>query len=194
MYPIDTSPDLIVSIQTTELSNYAIGLLLAYLNDRLAKGEALTANSPVIAPDSEHKYGRGKNTGKPFLQTRHISRLIREALRPRFHWRPYVFRAFFDTQLLIAESKGKIAHDFRIFFMGHKGSIEAKYTTNKGVLSEGLINEMCEAFKRSETLLDLEVNEEDPLLKQKEQIINAVSKAAPEKVQEMLGMLGVCNT
>jgi len=27
MYPIDTSPDLIVSIQATELSNYAIGLL-----------------------------------------------------------------------------------------------------------------------------------------------------------------------
>ena len=30
MYPIDTSPDLIVSIQTTELSNYAIGLMYQY--------------------------------------------------------------------------------------------------------------------------------------------------------------------
>jgi len=70
--------------------------------------------------------------------------------------RPYVFRSYFDTQLLIAESRGKIAHDFRAFFMGHKGSIEAKYTTNKGVLPEALINEMREAFKRSEEFLDLE--------------------------------------
>lgn len=53
---------------------------------------------------------------------------------------------------------------------------------------------MREAFKRSEEFLDLEVREEDPILKQKEQIINAVSNAAPEKVQEMLKMLGICNT
>ncbi|MDI1495879.1 MAG: hypothetical protein K8823_1187 [Cenarchaeum symbiont of Oopsacas minuta] len=43
-------------------------------------------------------------------------------------------RAYFDTQLLIAESKGKIAHDIRAFFMGHSGNIEARYTTNKGIL------------------------------------------------------------
>ena len=78
-----------------------------------------------------------------------------------------MLRAFFDTQLLIAESRGKIANDFRVFFMGHKGSIEAKYTTNKGVLPDALINEMREAFKRSEEFLDLEQKEEDPLLKQK---------------------------
>lgn len=69
-------------------------------------------------------------------------------MRPRFEWRPYVLRAY-DTQLLIAESRGKIAHDFRVFFMGHKGSIEAKYTTNKGILPKSLISEMREAFKRS---------------------------------------------
>jgi hypothetical protein len=164
--------------------------LLAHLNDRLAKGEALASDSPVIAADSEHKYGRGDNSNKPFLPTRQICKTIREALRPRFKWRPYVFRAYFDTQLLIAESKGKIAHDFRVFFMGHTGSIEAKYTTNKGVLPESLVGEMSEAFKRSEAFLDLEVKGEDPLIKQREQLHTAIERAAPDEVQEILTMLG----
>ena len=142
--------------------------LLAYLNDRLVRGETLTGNSAVIAADSKYKYGRGRNGGKKFLPTRQISRIIRETFRPRFQWRPYVLRAYFDTQLLIAESRGKIAYDFRAFFMGHRGTIEAKYTTNKGVLPETLIGEMRGAFKRSEQLLDLEMTEEDPLLKQRE--------------------------
>ncbi len=103
-------------------------------------------------------------------------------------------RPFFDTQLLIAESKGKVAHDFRVFWMGHKGSIEAVYTTNKGRLPEALLTEMREAFKRSEEFLDLEVRTEDPLLKQKDQLHSVIERAAPEKVQEMLRLLGICNT
>ena len=75
-------------------------------------------------------------------------------MRPRFKWRPYVLRAFFDTQLLISESRGKIAHDFRVFFMGHKGSIEAKYTTNKSILPKTLMDEMREAFRKSQEFLD----------------------------------------
>jgi hypothetical protein len=100
-----------------------------------------------------------------------------------------VLRAFFDTELLIAESRGKIAHDFRVFFMGHKGTIEARYTTNKGVLPDALINEMSDAFKRSEIFLDLELKEEDPLLKQKDELHRAIEGAAPDKVQEMLRIL-----
>ena len=91
-------------------------------------------------------------------------------------------RAYFDTQLLIAEFKDKIACDFRVFFMGHKGTIEARYTTNKGKLPESLENEMRESFKRSEEFLDLEIKEEDPSMKQKEQIHNMVERAASEKV------------
>lgn len=105
-----------------------------------------------------------------------------------------MLRAYFDTQLLMAEARGKIAHDFRVFFMGHKGSMEARYTTNKGVLPVALVNEMGEAFKRSEEFLDLEIKEEDPLLKRKEELHAVIEKATPEKVQEMLKVLGICNT
>ena len=48
--------------------------------------------------------------------------------------------------MLIAESRGRIAHDFRVFFMGHRGSMEARYTTNKGVLPDVLLDEMRDAF------------------------------------------------
>ncbi len=170
--------------------------LLAYLNDRLVRKEVLNANSPVLAPDTIYNNSRGANDDKPFLPTQRISEKIRETLRPRFDWRPYVFRSYFDTQLLIAEARGKIAHDFRVFFMGHKGSIEAKYTTNKGVLPDDLLNEMREAFKRSEVFLDLELREEDPLLKQKDQMQKAIAMATPEQLgqmQEMFQNLGIGN-
>src|SRR5581483_8232871 len=93
-----------------------------------------------------------------------------------------------------AEARGKIAHDFRVFFMGHKGSIEAKYTTNKGILPDDLVKEMREAFKRSEPFLDLEMTEEDPLIKQREQMQTAILKATPEQLgqmQEMLQSMGI---
>src|SRR2546427_2354586 len=178
----------------TFLTSSGTKKLIAYLNDRLAKGEVLNGDSPVIAPESEYKYGRQRNTGKRFLPSNQVSNIVRDALRPRFQWRPYVFRAYFDTQLLIAESRGKIARDFRAFFMGHKGTIEAKYTTNKGVLPESLQDEMRQSFKRSEEFLDLEMKNEDPILQQKEKIIDAVARATPERVQEMLRFLSVGNT
>ncbi len=78
--------------------------------------------------------------------------------------------------------------------MGHKGSIETKYTTDKSILPEALVNEMYESFKQSEEFLDLEVKEEDPLLKHKEQIHTMIEGASPDGVQKMLQLLGVCNT
>ncbi len=132
--------------------------ILAYLNQRIDKGEVLEPESSVIAPTTDYRMFRGKNEGSRFLSTARIEEDVRETMRPRFKWRPYVLRAFFDTQLLIAESRGKIAHDFRVFFMGHKGSIEAKYTTNKSILVTELADEMWEAFKRSQELLDLDLN------------------------------------
>jgi len=173
----------------TFLTSSGTKRLVAYLNDRLAAGEPLHGDSPVVAPDYVYRTYRGANRDKPFLPTRRISRDVRETLRPRFGWRPYIMRAYFDTELLIAESKGRIAHDFRVFFMGHKGSIEARYTTNKGILPEVLVSEMREAFGRSEDLLDLEVAREDPVLQQKRDIHGMIQEAAPEQLGRMLEML-----
>ena len=90
-----------------------------------------------------------------------------------------MLRAFFDTQLLIAESRGKIAHDFRVFFMGHTGSIEARYTTNKNILPKLLEDEMREAFRKSQEFLDFETKTE-----KEEEILNqrVVTEAEFEKL------------
>ncbi len=134
--------------------------ILAYINQRMIDGEVFSPESPVIAPFSKYRRFRGKNEGRKFLTTPVIERDVRSTMRPRFKWRPYVLRAFFDTQLLIAESRGKIAHDFRVFFMGHSGSIEAKYTTNKNILPKILMDEMREAFRKSQEFLDYQTNTE----------------------------------
>lgn len=159
--------------------------LLAYLNDRLARGEKIGLDSAVIAPDTSYNIYRGNNTGKKFLPTRRICKNIREAFRPRFKWRPYVLRAFFDTQLLMAESRGKIAHDFRVFFMGHSGSMEARYTTNKGVLPNALIKEMKSAFKRSEEFLDLEMQTDEQLKMQQDTETRNTELATTSELESM---------
>ena len=111
-------------------------------------------------------------------------------MRPRFQCRPYVLRAYFYTHLLIAESRGKIAHDFRTFFMGHKGTIEAKYTTNKGMLPETLIKEMQSAYKRSEEFLDLDLVMTEIKQDAKDNVINDVMQnATPADLANMQKLL-----
>lgn len=141
----------------TFLPREACDHIAAYLNKRLSFGEKLAEKTPVIAAKAGYE-GRGWNNRRKvesrFISTRNVSRIIREAMRPRFKWRPYVLRAYFDTQMLLAESHGKIAHPYRVFFMGHKGDIEARYTTNKGILPENLVEDMRRAFKESSEYLE----------------------------------------
>jgi len=80
--------------------------------------------------------------------------MIRNAIRRAgFGWRPYVLRAYFDTQLMLAESKGLVLRDYRQFWMGHKGDIENRYTTSKCRLPEDVIEDMREAYRRSQEYL-----------------------------------------
>ena len=82
---------------------------------------------------------------------------------------------------------GKIAHDFRIFFMGHKGSIESRYTTNKGRLPDALVDEMRDAFGRSEEYLDQAGT--DPLQEQRMELQRIIEGATPEGLGNMLEAL-----
>jgi site-specific recombinase XerC len=124
----------------------AADFLKAYLEERLRKGERLDEASDVIAPTWSKK---------AFLTSINVGDAIRKAIRAAgFRWRPYVLRAYFDTQLLLAESRGKMTHAYRAFFMGHVGDIEARYTTNKGRLPLDLIEDMRDAYRRSLTFLE----------------------------------------
>ena len=113
-----------------------------YLQKRVKTGEKLSKNSPLLGFDPR---GFRKNS---FLRTNLVTRDIREAiLKAGFNWRPYVLRAYFDTNMIIAESKGKISHPYLQFMMGHKGDIEARYSTNKGILPPDMIEDMRKCYR-----------------------------------------------
>lgn len=129
----------------TFLSEEGCECLKEYLEERMRQGEKLAPESDIVHP---------KVSEKRFVRTINIGDGIRNAIRGAgFRWRPYVLRAYFDTQLLLAESKGKITHTYRQFFMGHVGDMEARYTTNKGRLPKDLIEDMRGAYKRCQPFL-----------------------------------------
>ncbi len=172
--------------------------VLAYLNNRIALGESLDPDAPVIGLLRKKNYYRGKNQDRKFLSSASIEKDVRNAMRPRFHWRPYVLRAFFDTQLLIAESRGRVAHDFRVFWMGHTGNMEARYTTNKSILPKALVDEMKSSFLRCQEFLDLEQEHVDTLEEQiKDEVKEGVEKLSKDElaeVQECLRNLKHCKS
>jgi len=124
----------------------AADFLKAYLEERLREGERIGEETDVIAPAWSKK---------AFLTSINVGDAVRKAIRAAgFEWRPYVLRAYFDTQLLLAESRGKMTHSYRAFHMGHVGDIEARYTTNKGRLPPDLIEDMRDAYRRSLAFLE----------------------------------------
>jgi len=144
----------------TFLIEEGVTYLKDYLEARLERGEKLGPNSPVIAPEY-----RGANP-KTFMWTSKVSRLLRAGIRAAgYKWRPYVLRAYAATQLDVAEARGLISHPWRQFFMGHKGDIEARYSTNKRIPPE-IVEEMRQTYAKCEPLLTTlpERSREDPEL------------------------------
>jgi len=122
--------------------------LAEYLEGRFRDGEELTPESPIIG----HKTKRA--AVNPFIRTVKLGDLIRKSMRKAgVRKRPYVLRCYAETQLIIAESKGKISHPYLQFVAGHKGDIEARYSTNKGRLPPDMIEDMRQAYKDCEPFL-----------------------------------------
>ena len=137
----------------TFLSKEGCDYIKEYLEARLRKGEKLNLNSDLIHP---------VKAKKQFIRSLNIGDGVRKSLRASgFPWRPYVLRAYFDTQLLLAESKGKMTHSYRQFFMGHKGDMEARYTVNKGRLTTEMIEDMRESYRKSQSFLQTSSSHND---------------------------------
>jgi site-specific recombinase XerD len=135
----------------TFLTEEACSYLKDYLDMRTREGEALDPDSAIVTP---------KQRIKPFIRTSNIGDTIRNSIRKAgFPWRPYVLRSYFDTQLMLAESKGLVMRDYRQFWMGHKGDIENRYTTNKQRLPESVVEDMRAAYERSQDFLQTKEKE-----------------------------------
>lgn len=149
------------------LASEGCDYLKSYIEQRLAAGERLSADSAVVAvaPGARGKGPRaGREDGCGVIATKNVSADIRDAIRRAgFSWRPYVLRAYCDTRLLLAESGGsgnggngdapRMLRDYRAFFMGHRGDIEHRYTVGKGRLPEDLIEDMRRAYQGAEPYL-----------------------------------------
>ncbi len=119
----------------TFLNSEGCDYLKQYLKWRIMRGEKITKESPIITPVHDRIVG-------DHIRTTNISDLIRKAIRDASYlWRPYVLRRYFDVRMMLAEADGMIIRDYRQFWMGHTGDIEATYTVNKG-LSKDVIEKM----------------------------------------------------
>lgn len=137
--------------------------LKEYLEARLRAGEELRLESALIGHLRPNKLS--------FMRTTKLSWEVKLAIKKAgYKWRPYVLRSYCATSFDIAESKGLLSHPWRQFFMGHKGDIEARYSTNKGRLPPDMIEEMREAYKRCEPLLSTE----KPEMTSEEKMMNAM--------------------
>ena len=142
----------------TFLAQEGMTYLKEYLESRISEGETLAPDTPLFRLDPQ-----GRISHK-FMRTQLATRDIRKAIKESgYSWRPYVLRAYFATALDNAENKGLISHPWRMFFMGHKGDIEARYSTNKR-LPPDMIEEMRSAYAKASKFLETEekgIKEED---------------------------------
>jgi hypothetical protein len=165
-----------------------------YLILRIKAGETLAPGSPLlpvggVGSDSSHGDGN-KKEGKKFMSTDSIGRSMRRYIRKAgFSWRPYIFRCYGDTQLDVAEGKGLVSHSWRQFWMGHKGDIEARYSTNKHLASE-IIEDMRKSYQKiAETLLQTTTKarsgEIDFETKFRERLLTDVAGLSQEQVEKL---------
>jgi integrase len=141
----------------TFLAEEGCEILKQYLERRIQDGEQLSPEAGIIVTSplqAKRSANFKKEDSSNFLTTHKVSDNIRDAMRASgLPLRPYVFRSYFDTNLMLAESKGLLSHSYQQFWMGHSGDIEATYTTHKGRLPDSVITDMRESYKRLQNIL-----------------------------------------
>ena len=145
----------------TFIGSQGAGFIQEYLNERIEKGESLTGESALIAPDPV--MSRLENPNRFMMSVIVEREIMKGIIKAGFKWRPYVFRHYFGVNLDASEGKGLISHSWRMHIMGHVGDIETTYSTDKP-LPEEIIEHMREAFKKCLKFIETEergIKEED---------------------------------
>ena len=110
----------------------------------------MTPETPLFKLDPQGRIAHS------FIRTQLAIRDIRKVIVScGFAWRPYVLRAYFATALDNPKNKELISHPRRMFFMGQKGEIEARYSTNKR-LTPDMIEKMRSAYVRASKYFETE--------------------------------------
>jgi integrase len=179
----------------TFLAKEGCEYIVQYLTWRMKMGEKLDALSPLVSP------GITKPRKNLFVRSSLVGALIRKRLCScAIRARPYDLRSSFDTSLMLAESRGLIIRDYRVFFMGHKGDIEHRYTLNRLSLPSDVVRDMRTSFERAQKyLLTPQFSNEDDIATQvKKQMLLTVgyrqeeldrmdvSQTGDEKIQDLV--------
>jgi len=107
----------------------ACDYLKNYLEWRIGRGEVLSPESPLLTAVWDYVPRHARR-----IRTANIQKTIGKSMRKAgCGWRPYVLRRCFDVRMMEAEADGLIIPDWRAFWMGHAGGIEARYTVNKAL-------------------------------------------------------------
>ncbi len=126
--------------------------ILAYLHERVVRGETVTPESPMTASlgPGVGREGRGSKPAGMFVTTKSLTMDLREAIhRSGLSFRPYVLRARFATACLLGEQHGTVTRDVREFWMGHDlGSVQNRYTLGKRLTDE-TVEAMRAAYERT---------------------------------------------
>ena len=163
--------------------------VIGYLRERMAAGEVLTPQTPLIRSLQGWEARRRATLRKnPFVRTSTVTGAVVDVVKAILPIRVYSLRGYFDTQLLLAESNGYMSHAYRQFFMGHKGDIEARYTTNKGRMTEQMLIEMRRCYENSQWYLYPDGN--DSPKGRKEALFNLWKKQAKLQGIDISDMLG----
>ena len=163
-------------------SEEACEILKQYLDSRIHAGEFLTPESGIIVTTDENRkrldvpHGKlGVEDRSPFICSNKISTLVRRAMDAvGLSQRPYIWRHYFDTSLMSAESKGYITHSFGQFLMGHEGDMEVTYTLNKQTLPQQLVDTIHESYKKCQTLLQTRLTSDDIVSEEKARRISKI--------------------
>ena len=157
--------------------------IVDYLNWRIKRGEVLNDKSPVIRADDRSN----ALLHEGILTTPLIRKRLKEAIvAAGFEYRPYVLRSYFASALDMSENKRIISHGWFQYWMGHKGDMSARYSTEK-LLRTGVVEEMREKFKECCRYIETEhpVDEGEVQLKKVFRAIATITGHSEEEIQKM---------
>jgi integrase len=157
--------------------------LKANLEARVVGGEALTPESALVRVTPGYEHHNREDPARQHIVARNLTKDVRKAMRPINAGRPYVLRTYFATRMAIAEGAGKVSHAYWQFWMGHRGDMAARYSTNRTNLPQEMVEDMRAAYKRCEPYLDTRQKQEaaDPMLRLTEAVLKA-GGVAPQAV------------
>ena len=139
----------------TFISEETKDALVQYLLVRLGRGELLTPNSAIFAPEPKapHAQERRASDGVAFLSEKalgnELRRVLRRAQPAGVRWRPSVLRSFASSQLMLGENAGLITRDAREFILAHVADIGRRYNLGKGRVRDDLEREVAEMYART---------------------------------------------